>query len=55
MKEDVKYDAVRNDPTKALLGGEVVDYAQVYEVPGRGGMGYRRGGYEGVPQEEEGV
>ncbi|KAK5118504.1 hypothetical protein LTR62_003019 [Meristemomyces frigidus] len=40
--------------TMAMLGGEVVDYAVVYDVPrrGQGAMGYRRGGYDGVAQEE---
>lgn len=36
---------------KALLGGEVIDYTSIYEVP-RGGMRY--GGYEAVPIAEEG-
>lgn len=40
--------------TRALLGGDVVDYARVYELPGEGGMAYRRGGYEAVPAAEEG-
>ena len=41
----------RKDTGKALLGGEVVDYANIYEAP-RGGMRY--GGYEAVPSAEEG-
>ncbi|KAK4499585.1 hypothetical protein PRZ48_010103 [Zasmidium cellare] len=42
----------RKESNKALLGGQVVDYANMYDVP-RGGMQYR-GGYEAVaPAEEE--
>jgi hypothetical protein len=41
----------RKDSGRALLGGEVVDYREVYDVP-RGGMRYR--GYESVPAVEEG-
>lgn len=38
---------------EGLLGGEVVDYRKMYEVP-RGGMRYRGGGgYEAVGDEEE--
>lgn len=37
---------------EALLGGEVVDYTSMYEVP-KGGMRYR-GAYEAVPTAEEG-
>lgn len=37
---------------QALLGGEMIDYTAIYEVP-RGGMRYR-GGYESVPVAEEG-
>lgn len=39
--------------SKALLGGEVVDYSNMYDVP-KGGMRYRGGGYEAVPAAEEG-
>ena len=42
----------RKDSGKALLGGEQIDYANMYDVP-RGGMRYR-GGYEAVPAAEEG-
>ncbi|KAK0357406.1 palmitoyltransferase akr1 [Friedmanniomyces endolithicus] len=41
----------RAESTKALLGGEEVDYAFVYDVPKRSGMSYR-GGYESVATEE---
>lgn len=41
----------RKDNGRALLGGEVIDYTSIYEVP-RGGMRY--GGYEAVPTAEEG-
>ncbi|KAK3672115.1 palmitoyltransferase akr1 [Recurvomyces mirabilis] len=45
----------KSEGTKSLLGGEEVDYAFVYDVPRpRAGMGYRRGGYEGVAQGDEG-
>ncbi|KAK5138216.1 hypothetical protein LTR08_004912 [Meristemomyces frigidus] len=37
----------------ALLGGEIVDYASMYDVPRRDGMQYR-GGYESVAAGEEG-
>ncbi|GIZ43951.1 hypothetical protein CKM354_000716000 [Cercospora kikuchii] len=37
----------RKPINKGLLNGEVVDYAIMYDVP-RGGMNYRRGGYEEV-------
>lgn len=37
----------RKPVNKGLLNGEVVDYAVMYDVP-RGGMNYRRGGYEEV-------
>lgn len=45
----------KREGTKALLGGEVVDYGNLYDVPrgGGGGMQYR-GGYEAVPAAEEG-
>lgn len=43
----------RKESNKALLGGEVVDYANLYDVP-RGGMQYR-GGYEAVASAEEEV
>lgn len=36
---------------KALLGGELIDYTNIYDAP-RGGMRY--GGYEAVPTAEEG-
>lgn len=42
----------RKSSGKALLGGEVVDYTSMYDVP-RGGMRYRSG-YEAVPSAEEG-
>ena len=42
----------RKTSGKALLGGELIDYACMYDVP-RGGMRYR-GGYEAVPAAEEG-
>lgn len=42
------------DSNKALLGGEVVDYACMYDIP-KGGMRYRGGGYEAVPGAEEEV
>ncbi|CAK4030844.1 Palmitoyltransferase akr1 [Lecanosticta acicola] len=35
----------KGDSCRALLGGQTVDYANMYEVP-TGGMGYRSGGYE---------
>ncbi len=41
----------RKESCRALLGGEVVNYAEVYEVP-RAGMRYR-GAYESVPTVEE--
>jgi palmitoyltransferase ZDHHC13/17 len=41
------------DSGKARLGGEVVDYTAMYDVP-KGGMRYRSGGYESVPAAEEG-
>ena len=37
--------------TRALLGGEEVDYASVYDVP-RGGISYRGGGYQSVATED---
>lgn len=37
----------KQDSCKSLLGGQSVDYADMYDIP-RGGMAYRRGGYEGV-------
>lgn len=42
----------RKESGKALLGGEMIDYTNMYDVP-RGGMRYR-GGYEAVPSVEEG-
>jgi len=42
----------KRDGTRAMLGGEVVDYASMYEVP-RDGMRYR-GGYEEVATGEDG-
>lgn len=42
----------RKESGSALVGGEKVDYTNLYDVP-RGGMGYRRG-YEAVPAAEEG-
>lgn len=41
------------ESNKALLGGDMVDYACMYDVP-KGGMRYRGGGYEAVPAAEEG-
>jgi palmitoyltransferase ZDHHC13/17 len=44
----------RKDSGTALLGGELIDYRDMYEVP-RGGMRYRNGGrYEAVSTVEEG-
>lgn len=43
----------RKESNKALLGGQVVDYANMYDIP-RGGMQYR-GGYESVATAEEEV
>lgn len=43
----------RTESNKALLGGETVDYACMYDVP-KDGMRYRGGGYEAVPSAEEG-
>lgn len=40
----------RKENNKGLVGGEVVDYATMYEVL-KGGMRYRGGGYEAVPGE----
>ena len=40
----------RKDPGVALLGGEVVDYRRLYDVPlrtGGGGMRYRAAGTAG--------
>lgn len=42
----------KQNTTKAMLGGEQIDYASMYDVP-RGGMRYR-GGYEEVSTAEEG-
>ena len=43
----------RKDSGKGLLGGKIVDYTSLYDVP-RGGMRYRSG-YESVAQAEEGI
>lgn len=43
----------RTESNKALLGGDMVDYACMYDIP-KGGMRYRGGGYEAVPSAEEG-
>lgn len=43
----------RTESNRALLGGEAVDYASMYDIP-KGGMRYRGGGYEAVPSAEEG-
>lgn len=43
----------RKESNKALLGGQIVDYANMYDVP-RGGMQYR-GGYEAVASADEAV
>lgn len=39
----------KREPCRALLGGESVDYASLYDVPGGGAMAYRSGGYEALP------
>jgi len=49
----------KRDACKALLGGERVDYASMYNVPrgagGEAGMVYRSGGYEAVATADEDV
>lgn len=42
----------RKDSGKALLGGDTIDYTNMYDIP-KGGMRYRNG-YEAVPSVEEG-